>query len=156
MAAPDVLTAARFQLTVTGLPGGDKLEFSELAGISMEIDIVEFQDNMAGQVRLHKLPGKCKPATITLKRPMNSTKALWDWHEALNNPEHRVVGTTIDELQRHGILNMFSMDGGEPLCVYEFDKGWPSKMSISGMKAGASEVMIEEVVITCGMLTRIK
>lgn len=152
MAAPDIITAARFELDVTGL---GKTEFSELGGISMEIDVVEFQDNDAGgMVRLHKLPGKAKPATITLKRPMNATMLLWKWHSAINNFSHKAE-MPLNEVQKGGTLKMFSMEGGEPVAVYGFEGGWPSKMSIGGMKAGASEVMVEEVVITCEMLMRV-
>lgn len=147
----DVITAARFDLDVNGL---GSCVFSELAGISMEIDVVEFQDSIGSKIRLHKLPGKAKPATITLKRPMNDVMLLWEWHSMINNFTHATKGT-INELQKDGSLKMLPQDGDAPVAVYGFEKAWPSKMSIGGMKAGASEVLIEECVITCTMLQRL-
>ncbi|HEX9530452.1 MAG TPA: phage tail protein, partial [Acidimicrobiales bacterium] len=124
MATPDVITAARFELNVNEL---GQAEFSELGGISMEIDVVEFQDNDAqGMIRLHKLPGKAKPATITLKRPMNGTMLLWEWHASINNFSHKAE-MPLSKAQRGGTLKMYSMEGGEPVAVYEFLGGWPSK-----------------------------
>jgi len=141
----DVVSAARFTLSVDGLP---KMEFSELTGISMEIDVVEFQDNNAeGKVTLHKLPGKMKPPTIGLKRPMNSVIGLWEWHEALALGGYNVS-------RRNGNLTMHDFEG-TPVASYEFLGAWPSKVNLGGLKAGQSEVLIEEVTITCEMLKRV-
>lgn len=141
----DIVSAARFVLQANGLKEG--IEFSELTGISMEIDVVEFQDNVAGKVQLHKLPGKTKPATITLKRPMNSVIALWEWHEGLFAPGG------YSALRRDGSLTMYDFEGSA-VAAYNFFHAWPSKISLGGLKAGASEVMVEEVTLTCERLFR--
>ena len=59
-------------------------QFSELSGISSELDVIELKENTAdGKPIIHKLPGAQKPPTITLKRAKNSSKDLWDWHNAM-------------------------------------------------------------------------
>ena len=99
----DIVSAARFVLA------GDNfkpIEFSELTGISSEFDVVEFQDNDGnGHVQLHKLPGKQKPATIGLKRPMNSVMDLWVWHNELQLPGG------YNAARRSGTLTMYDFEG---------------------------------------------
>src|SRR5687768_5976700 len=76
----DALSAARFSLTVDGY---EIAQFSELTGITTEIDVVDFMESSDKENILKKLPGKRKPPTIILKRGKNASMELWAWHESV-------------------------------------------------------------------------
>src|ERR1700746_775856 len=77
----DAIAASRFSVTVDGY---EIAQFSELSGITTEVDVIDFMENSAtGANILKKLPGKRKPPTITLRRGKNSSLELWAWHEAI-------------------------------------------------------------------------
>ena len=44
-------------------------------------------------------------------------------------------------------LTMYATDG-TPTARYRLESAWPSKVEISGLKAGASEVLYETVTLT--------
>lgn len=44
---------------------------------------------------------------------------------------------------------------GTPVAKYWLEKAWPSKLDISAMKAGASEVMYETVTLVCEHMQRV-
>jgi phage tail-like protein len=66
----DAISAARFSITVDGY---EIAQFSELTGITTEVDVIDFMENGSnGANILKKLPGKRKPPTITLRRGKNT------------------------------------------------------------------------------------
>src|SRR5947209_19829489 len=76
----DALTAARFSITIDGY---EIASFSELSGITTEVEPVDFMESSDKEVVLKKLPGRRKPPSIVLKRGKNSSMELWAWHEAV-------------------------------------------------------------------------
>jgi hypothetical protein len=44
---------------------------------------------------------------------------------------------------------------GEPVAKYYLESAWPSEISISGLKAGSSEVLYETVTLMCEDLQRV-
>src|SRR6188508_3886829 len=76
----DALANYTFAIEIGGV---EIAQFQEVSGISSELDVIELKENTAdGKLVIHKAPGAIKPPTLTLKRAKNSSKALWDWHEA--------------------------------------------------------------------------
>jgi phage tail-like protein len=49
---------------------------------------------------------------------------------------------------------MFNSEG-KPVAKYWLEKAWPSKMELAGLKAGASEVLMETVTLTCEYIQRV-
>ena len=41
---------------------------------------------------------------------------------------------------------------GQPILTYILENAWPSKLEVSGMKAGASELVTETVVLFCDQI----
>jgi len=75
----DALTAARFELTIDG---HSLAVFSELAGISSAVDVVDYISSSATETILKKLPGKRTPPTVTLKRGMTRNIEMAAWHDS--------------------------------------------------------------------------
>lgn len=140
----DALTAARFSITIDGY---EIASFSELSGITTEVEPVELMESTDKEVVLKKLPGRTKPATLVLKRGKNAGMELWTWHEAVLNGD-------IVAARKSCSLVMYSTDG-KPVARYHLEHAWPAKLEIGGLKAGASEVLMETVTIVCERLQRV-
>ena len=141
----DAITASRFSITVDGY---EIAQFSELSGITTEVDVIDFMENTANADSvLKKLPGKKKAPTIVLKRGKNMSIDMWTWHEAVLNGD--IAGA-----RKSGSIVMYAYDG-TPVARYHFENGWPAKISVGQLKAGANDVLMEEVTIVCEHIARV-
>ena len=91
--------------------------------------------------------GKFKPPTISLKRGMNGSLELWSWFEAVRTGNIRAA-------RRSCTLTMFNAEG-KPVAKYWLEKAWPTMLELAGLKAGASEALIEAVTLTCEYIKRL-
>jgi phage tail-like protein len=144
LAPGDAITAARFSIVIDGY---QIASFSELIGISTEVEPVELLESTEKEVMLKKLPGKRKPPTLTLKRGKNQSMELWLWHEA-------VLMGDIVAARKSCSLVMYSTDG-TAVARYHLEMAWPSKLEVGGLKAGASEVLYETVTLVCEHIQRV-
>ena len=112
------------------------------------MDVVELKENTAdGKPVIHKLPGAAKPPTLTLKRAKNSSKALWDWHDAMRKGQ-------VSSARKEGSIVLKDFEGSE-VSRYNFYGAWISKVTMSTLKSGSNEVLMEEVTIQCEALERV-
>ena len=140
----DAITASRFSIVIDGY---QIASFAELIGITTEVEPVELLESTDKEVTLKKLPGKKKPPTLTLKRGKNQSMELWIWHEA-------VLQGDIMAARKSCSLVMYSTDG-KAVARYHLEMAWPSKLEIGGLKAGASEVLMETVTLVCEHIQRV-
>jgi phage tail-like protein len=140
-AGTDDLTAARFSITVDGT---EIASFSELAGITSGIDPSGIEFVTDGKKTRLELPARRTPPTVTLRRGLTSSLELSQWHEA-------ALGDLTT--RKDADLVMYSTDG-RPIARYHLENAWPSKLEIGGLKAGASEVLMETVTIVCERIQR--
>jgi phage tail-like protein len=138
--------ANKFGVTV------DQVEtlFTELTGITSEVESVDFYFNTpnpgSGGSNVSRLPGKYKPATLTLKRSSDQNQVIWAWHQALREGK-------LKDATKTGTLKIYAHDN-TPISTFHFEDAWCNKLVLTGVKAGGSEVLMEEVTIVCGHLTR--
>jgi phage tail-like protein len=144
LAPGDAITAARFSIVIDGY---QIASFSELVGITTEVEPVELMASSDKEVLLKKLPGKRKPPTLTLKRGKNQSMELWLWHEA-------VLHGDIIAARKSCSLVMYATDG-TPVARYHLEMAWPSKLEVGALKAGASEVLMETVTLVCEHIQRV-
>ncbi|OLE28320.1 MAG: hypothetical protein AUG49_02820 [Catenulispora sp. 13_1_20CM_3_70_7] len=140
----DAITASRFSLTIDGV---EIAQFSELTGITTEVEPVDFLESSEKEVIFKKLPGKRKPPHVTLKRGKNNSMELWAWHEA-------VLTGDIVAARKSCSLVMYNFDGS-PVARYHLEHAWPCKLEIGALKAGQSEVLMETVTIVCESIQRV-
>jgi phage tail-like protein len=143
-ATPEAITASRFSITIDGY---EIAAFSELQGITTQVDVVDFLQSSDKEVMLTKLPGKRTPPTVTLKRGKNNSMELWSWHEA-------VLAGDMAAARKSCSLVMYNTDG-KPVARYHMENAWPAKIEIGGLKAGASEVLMESVTVVCEHIQRV-
>jgi len=142
----DALAGYHFSIEIDGV---SIAQFQEVSGIASEVDVIELKENTKdGRYVIHKLPGNRKPPSITLKRAKNSSKDLWDWHE-------KIFQGKVSDARKNGSVVLYNYDHSE-VGRYNFVNAWPSKVSMSSLKAGSNEVLMEEVTLVCEELTRVK
>ena len=137
------ITANRYTITIDGF---EIATFSELRGIVSEVEPQEYWEVNGDNITLNKLPGKFKPPTITLKRGMKGSLELWTWHEAVRTGNMAAARRSVS-------LTMFNSEG-KPVAKYWLEKAWPSKVELTGLKAGASEALLESVTLSCEYIQR--
>ena len=141
----DALASYLFAIEIDSI---EIAQFTEISGLASEIDVIELKENTRdGKLVIHKSPGAIKPPTLTLKRAKNSSKALWDWHEAM-------VQGKVSESRKNGSVILKSYDGSE-VARYNFTNAWVSKITTGTLKAGANEVLMEEASLVCESFVRV-
>jgi phage tail-like protein len=119
---------------------GDGFEiasFSELAGITSEVVVI---DDRASNLRTRT------QGAVALGRPATVNMELWAWHES---------AVTSGARSRQDLMLVALSPEGQPVMRYHLKQAWPSKIEIGALKAGASEVLMETVTITCEHLQRV-
>ena len=136
-----VISGAHFAI---GVDGTDIAIFSELSGINSEVEPQEYiSSDSDGNVLHTKQFGKVKPPKVTLKRALDGSKAIWAWHEAVLAGDPAAL--------RSCTLSLKSASGDINIS-YELENAWPAKVDIAGMKAGASDVIMETVELVCDQI----
>jgi phage tail-like protein len=128
-------------LTIDGVEIG---QFVELGGIRSEVEAIAPPSD---PLSLKKVPGKRMPPTVTLKRGKNNDLGIFAWHQS-------VVEGAPPETRKNCALTMYGADG-TAVAKYHLEAAWPSKVEISALKAGASQVLYETVTLTCHDIQRV-
>jgi phage tail-like protein len=140
----NVIIASRFSLTVDGYEIG---VFTELSGVTAEVEPSEYWETGTDETTTSKLPGKIKPPTVTLKRGMTGSLELWAWHEAVRQG-------AMGAARKSCSLTILNSEG-KAVAKYWLENAWPSKMDVSGLKAGSSVPLMETVTLTCENIQRV-
>jgi phage tail-like protein len=121
-------------------------QFKEVSGLSAEIQVIEYKANKAGGIPvIKKLPGSRKWGDITLKRGKTDDPGWWKWMQEVQEGK-------IESARRNASVVLYDYERGER-ARFNIINAWPSKVSIGGLQAGASDVAIEEVTLVHEGLT---
>jgi phage tail-like protein len=133
----DPLASYSFGVEITGVTIA---QFKEVAGLGISISVIENRSNqMGGQPILQKLPGSVKYDDIHLSRGKVSDPAFWTWMKTVQEGN-------IDQARKDGSIILFDYAHGE-VTRFNFFNGWPSRVEIGKLSAGADQVLLESVVI---------
>ena len=137
MDSNDALGSYNFQIEIDGVTIA---QFKEVSGLSTEIKVIEHEEVMpGGKAVIKKIPGPRKWGDITLKRGKTEDNSWWEWINSVHSGD-------ISDARRNGSIVIYDYALGER-ARYNFVNAWPSKVNISGLKAGGSEVVVEEVTL---------
>jgi phage tail-like protein len=148
--APIFVVSSNIQIT-----GGYQLKniaFQELGGINSEISIEQYiTSDPTGYINHTKQFGLVKPPTVTLKRGLDTSLALWAWHQMAlqGHPSARADYLSLDIYGGGGV----SIQTAKPLMSYTLVNAWCAKINISSAKAGEG-FLTEDVVIACDTITQ--
>lgn len=142
---PSVMSASTFVIQVDGI---QVATFSDLSGINTEVEPVEYISSGPAGIVHTKQYGKTKPPSVTLKRGLDPQTYMWSWHQAVLQGDPAARKTCSLQL----FAASQSPKSGQPIITYILENAWPSKVEISGMKAGATEVVSETVLLYCDQI----
>ncbi|MCB9437246.1 MAG: phage tail protein [Anaerolineales bacterium] len=133
----DPMVVHNFGLELAGKVTGF---FTECSGIGSESEVTEHKVvGPNGQEIVRKIPGRLKWGDITLKRGITSNMDMWDWRQM-------VAEGTVSSARIDGSVVMYDQEGTE-VARWNFEKGWPSKISGPSVKSDSSEIGVEEITI---------
>lgn len=146
MAGRDPLTGFHFYLEIDGI---SQAQFRECSGLDSESNIIEYKEaGKNGQTVIKKVPGELKWSNIVMKRGVTSVMELWDWRK-------KVEDGKVDEARKNGSIVLFDQDNQE-VARWNFEAGWPSKVTGPQLNANNNDIAIEEITICHEGLKRTK
>jgi len=124
--------------------GGAKIGFTEVTGLEVSTEVIEYRDGASKEYHKIKMPGMQKFSNITLKRgTFKGDNDYYNWWNtvALNTIERRDVTISL--------LN----ESHEPVVVWKVKNAWPVKVQSTDLKADGNEVAIETIELAHEGLT---
>ena len=118
--------------------GGNKLGFSEVSGLNIETQVIEYRDGASREYSTIKMPGIPKYGNITLKRGV--IKADNEFYEWLNT-------TKMNTTERRDLTVSLLDEEHNPVMVWKVKNAWPTKVESPSLKADGNEVAIESIEV---------
>lgn len=118
--------------------GGSKIGFTEVSGLDVETEVIEYRDGASPEYVKTKMPGMQKFSNITMKRgTFQGDNEFYDWWNtvALNTIERRDITISL--------LN----ENHEPVVVWKVKNAWPSKVQSTDLKSDGNETAIESIEV---------
>lgn len=144
MALPegDVAVAHSFGIEVDGVV---IKQIQQVDGLRMDQDEIELRENTPeGKFVLRKLPGRPKPAQITLTRGLTDSNSFNDW---IKQARLGKVG----DARKGGAIIVYDYEG-EAIRRYKLTDAWPTSLSVGPMRAGDTSIITETLVLTCSLV----
>ncbi|MES2555169.1 MAG: phage tail protein [Bacteroidota bacterium] len=116
--------------------GGTKIGFTEVSGLDVETEVIEYRHGASPEYSKTKMPGLQKFSNITLKRGtfIGDTEYYEWWNSVkLNTIERRDI--TIKLLNEEHL----------PVLTWKVKNAWPTKVQSTDLKADGNEVAIESM-----------
>jgi phage tail-like protein len=111
--------------------------FSEVCGLTVEVDVVEYREGTDVPLSVRKLPGLIHYSDIVLKRGITRDMSLWNWiNSVLQGTVQRASGAIVLQDAAHN-----------DVLRWNFVNGWPRKWEGPHLGAKTSEVAIETLEI---------
>lgn len=124
------LTSFHFQVEW----GGSNLGFTEVTGLDMEVNVIEYRNGASPDYTPLKMPGLRKYSNITLKRGIfPQDNEFFQWFNTIH----------LNQVERRDIVISLLNENHEPLIIWKVRNAWPVKITAPELKADSNEVAIE-------------
>lgn len=118
--------------------GGSKIGFTEVTGLNIENEIIEYRDGASPEYHKIKMPGLQKFGNITLKRGMfNGDNEFFQW---LNT-------VSLSKVERRDVSIALLNESHEPVYLWRVKNAFPVKVVAPDLKSDANEVAVESIEI---------
>ncbi|ATL48380.1 phage tail protein [Chitinophaga caeni] len=118
--------------------GGTRIGFTEVSGLSLETEVIEYREGSSPEYSKIKMPGLQKFGNITLKRGVfASDNEYYDWFNTVK----------LNTIQRRDITISLLNENHEPVVVWKVKSAWPVKVQSPDLKSDANESAIETLEI---------
>lgn len=124
--------------------GGTKIGFSEVSGLDVETEVIEYRDGLQPTYSKRKMPGMQKYSNITLKRGVfQSDNEFYDWWNTVK----------LNTIERRDIIISLLNEEHEPVVTWKVINAWPVKVQSTDLKSDGNEVAIETLELAHEGLT---
>jgi len=114
--------------------GGSSVNFSEVSGLDLEIEPLEYRGGASPEFNKIKFPGMVKFSNITLKRGIvTNDNELYTWFNT----------KSLNVVERRDITISLLNENHEPVVVWKIKNAWILKITGPGLKGDGNEVAIE-------------
>jgi phage tail-like protein len=118
--------------------GGSKIGFTEVTGLNIENEMIEYRDGSSPEYHKIKMPGLQKYGNITLKRGMfNGDNEFFQW---LNT-------VSLSKIERRDVSISLLNENHEPVYIWRVKNAFPTKVTAPDLKSDANEVAVETIEI---------
>jgi phage tail-like protein len=116
--------------------GGTKIGFTEVSGMEVETEVIEYREGNSKEYSKLKMPGMRKYSNITLKRgTFKSDNEFFDWFNEVK----------LNTITRRDITISLLDEEHSPVVVWKVKNAWPSKVTSTDLKADGNETAIESM-----------
>jgi phage tail-like protein len=114
--------------------GGSRLGFSEVTGLDIQVEAIEYREGSSPDYSKIKMPGLHKFSNITLKRgTFESDTEYYAWINTVN----------LNKVERRDVTISLLNEKHEPVVTWRVQNAFPVKVQASDLKADGNEVAIE-------------
>ncbi|MEM9685322.1 MAG: phage tail protein [Bacteroidota bacterium] len=118
--------------------GGTKTAFSEVSGLNVTYEAIEYNDGLNPSYSSIKMPGRRTNDDITLKRGVfRSDNEFYDWWNT----------TKLNTTERRDITISLLDEEHAPVMVWKVTNAWVKKVDSPDLNAGNSEAALESVEV---------
>lgn len=116
--------------------GGERVGFSEVSGLTQEVQAIEYREGSYRESSVGKVPGMRKYSNVTLKRGIIGTdKDFFKW---LNTVK-------MNKVERRNLTIKLLNEEGQPVMAWEVLQAFPVKVEGPQLKATGNEIAIESI-----------
>jgi phage tail-like protein len=114
--------------------GGTRLGFTEVSGLNIETDVIEYREGSSLEYHSQKMPGMQKFSNITLKRGiMKGDNDFFAWISTIQ----------MNQVERRDITIKLLDEEHKPAVTWKVKNAWPVKYSGPVLNARSHDVAIE-------------
>jgi phage tail-like protein len=116
--------------------GGHKIGFSEITGLDVETEVIEYREGVNPEYNKMKMPGMNKFSNITMKRGVfQADNQFYEWWNTVK----------LNTIERRDLTISLLNEKHEPVMVWKVKNAWPTKVQSTDLKADGNEVAIETI-----------
>lgn len=118
--------------------GGSNLGFSEVSGLEIEYDVIEYRDGNSPKYNTIKMPGRPKFTNIVLKRGIiPADNEFFEW---LNSVQ-------LNRVERRNVTISLLNEEHNPVMTWKAVNAFPVRLVGPTLSARGNEIAIEELEI---------
>lgn len=118
--------------------GGTRLGFSEISGMSLELDVIRYREGDDKDATPSVMPGMKRTGEVTLKRGiLEGDNDMFRWFDSVlpSTVERRDITITVLNAEH------------EPVVVYRLLQAWIRHLEYGPLNAATNQVLIESMTV---------
>lgn len=116
--------------------GGSRIGFTEVSGLTIELQPIEYREGSAQEYQVTKMPGIPQYSNITLKRGIStSDNEFFQWLATVRQ----------NQIERRDLTISLLNEEHAPVVTWKVKEAWPTKVEGPTLNSTGNEVAIESV-----------